>query len=161
MSRCVVQTRAVEFFIVVLIRAFVGTRVYAQVMNEVINDQTIYALSSGQGRAGVAVVRISGPQAFDVARSLGAKGLAARQAHLVKLMHPQTGQMLDHALVISFPKPASFTGEDVIELHVHGGRAVVAAVLDALSVIEHVRAARAGEFTERAFESGKLDLSQV
>jgi tRNA modification GTPase len=126
-----------------------------------VNNQTIYALSSGQGRAGVSVVRISGPAAFGVASSLGAKALVPRRAHLVKLAHPVTQNILDHALVMSFPKPASFTGEDVIELHLHGGRAVVAAVLNALSEIELVRAARPGEFTERAFEFGKLDLSQV
>jgi tRNA modification GTPase len=127
----------------------------------VIKADTIYALSSGYGRAGVAVIRLSGSLAFDVARQMGATHLTPRHARLVKLLHPGTAVLLDRALVVPFAAPASFTGEDVVEFHVHGGRALVAAVLSALKSVPGLRPARPGEFTERAFEYGKLDLTQV
>ena len=124
---------------------------------------TIYALASGSGRAGVAVVRISGPQAKDAARALLSFDPITegpRIARLARLCHPNDGREIDHALAIGFAAPASFTGEDVLELHVHGGPAVVAATLAACAAAG-LRAARAGEFTRRAFDNGKLDLSQV
>jgi tRNA modification GTPase len=123
--------------------------------------QTIFALSSGQGRAGVAVVRISGPAAFGAVKALGVRNQTPRAVKLVKLHDPRTGVYLDQALVLHFTSPASFTGEDVVELHIHGGRAVVAAVLKSLGETVSLRSARAGEFTERALQNGKLDLTQV
>jgi len=119
---------------------------------------TIYALASARGKAGVAVVRISGPQAH-VALSLMADVPKTRQASLRKL-HWQ-GVLLDEALVLVFDEGASFTGEASVELQLHGGQAVVAAVLAALSMIDGLRPALAGEFTRRALENGCLDLTQV
>ena len=116
--------------------------------------------------AGVALIRISGPQAFTALRALHADHPGGvlplpRTAVLRKLRHPQSGALLDHAMVLRFVAPASFTGEDVAELHVHGGAAVVAAVLNALKDIPGLRFAEAGEFTKRAFLNDKLDLTQV
>ncbi len=121
-------------------------------------SDTIYALSSGAGLAGVSVVRISGPQADALLTSLGVSPLPeARYAALHKL--GGDGPVIDQALVLRFPAPGSFTGEDVAELHVHGGRAVLAAVLEAISDTGLARHAEPGEFTRRAFENGKLDLT--
>lgn len=119
---------------------------------------TIFALASARGKAGVAVVRISGPQAH-AALDLMTTRPEARKASLRKL-HWQ-GLLLDEALVLLFNHGASFTGEDSVELHLHGGRAVVAAVLVALAQIPGVRQAEAGEFTRRALDNGCLDLTQV
>lgn len=121
---------------------------------------TIFALASGAGRAGVAVVRVSGPRAAYVLAAMTLRPLPPpRRASLRRLFDPTIGDALDDALVLYFPGPASFTGEDVVELHLHGGRAVMAAVTDVLSAIEGVRVARPGEFTRRAFDAGKLDLT--
>jgi len=123
---------------------------------------TIYALASGSGRSGVAVIRISGSRAAAALRVLTAQALPRpRVVKLVRLIHPTTGETLDDALVLWFVAPASFTGEDVAELHVHGGPAVVDGVLAALGTMEGLRLAEAGEFTRRAFENAKLDLTQV
>jgi tRNA modification GTPase len=113
------------------------------------------------GTSGVAVIRISGPEATQVLRGLTGRLPAARRATLATLREPAGGQPLDSALVLWFPAPDSFTGEDVAELQVHGGRAVVAAVLGAVIAFKGVRLAGAGEFTRRAFENGKLDLAAV
>lgn len=127
-----------------------------------IAQPTIYALASGAGRAGVSVVRISGSQARNALLALTDKPLPQpRVATLARLAHPQSGEVLDDALVLWFLGPASFTGEDVVELHVHGGIAVVEGVLGALSCLDGLRLAEAGEFTRRAFENAKLDLTQV
>ena len=124
--------------------------------------ETIYALSSAGGRAGVAVIRVSGPRVIFVLESLTGRGAPeARRAHLCRLVDPENGVELDQALVLYFAGPNSFTGEDVVEFHVHGGRAVVAGILGALSRFDDVRAAEPGEFTRRAFENGKLDLTAV
>ncbi len=121
---------------------------------------TIYALSSGGGRAGVAVVRVSGPGAEMALEKLsGAKSLAPRLATRMRLADPETGELVDDGLALWFPRPASFTGEDVAELHVHGGHAVVAGVLEALGKIPGLRLAEPGEFSRRAFENGKFDLT--
>src|SRR5215813_13801 len=121
---------------------------------------TIYALSSAPGRAGVAVVRISGPQAFAAVRALtGKPPPGARRAVLRRLCDPQSGVELDRAIVVAFPAPHSFTGEDVVELHLHGGRAVLRVVVGALAAQSGLRPAEAGEFTRRAFENGRLDLT--
>ena len=123
-------------------------------------DQTIFALASGAGKAGIAVFRLSGPSATEAFRQVTKKQLPEpRRATRVQLIDPKTKDMLDDGLAIYFPGPASFTGEDVIELHVHGGRAVIAGVTDALASIKDVRLAEAGEFTRRAFDHGKFDLT--
>ena len=123
---------------------------------------TIYALSSGSGMAGVAVIRFSGPNADAVLAALGVDPLPApRFAALHTLTRPGDGGGLDRALVLRFPGPGSVTGEDVAEIHAHGGEAVVAAVFEAVSGTGLARVAEPGEFTRRAFENGKLDLTQA
>ena len=122
---------------------------------------TIFALSSGRGPAAIAVVRISGPRAGEALKALTGKSPAPRAAALARIRDPQSGESIDQALALWFPGPASETGEDVAELQLHGGRAVIAATLAALSRIDGLRPAEAGEFTRRAFENGKLDLTAV
>jgi tRNA modification GTPase len=122
---------------------------------------TIFALSSGQGRAGVAVIRLSGPAAGVALDRMAAPRPRPRVAALRSIRDPDTGEVLDQALVLFFPAPRSETGEDMAELHVHGGRAVIAGVLSALARIEGCRLAEPGEFARRAFEGGKLDLTGV
>src|ERR1700693_2554715 len=120
-------------------------------------DQTIFALSSGRPPNAIAIVRISGPQAGAALTSLAGKIPLPRMATRI-VLRDSDGQPLDDAVVLWVSEPASATGEDVAEFHVHGGRAVLAAMFAALSRIENVRAAEPGEFTRRAFENGKLDL---
>lgn len=120
---------------------------------------TIYALATARGRSGLAVVRISGPGAFAAGLALCGSLPAVRVAGLRRLMW--RGELLDEALVVSFAEGASFTGEAVVELHCHGGPAVVGAVLRALSEQPGLRLAEPGEFTRRALENGVLDLAQV
>jgi len=122
---------------------------------------TIYALSSGQGRAGVAVIRISGAQTPSVLETMCGGCPLPRTARLKSIVHPHSGDLLDQALVLWFPAPGSFTGEDVAELHIHGGPAVIDGVMQGLGCVAHVRMAQAGEFTRRAFYNGKLDLTGV
>lgn len=124
------------------------------------HGQIIYALSSGAGKAGVAVIRLSGAGAISIAEKMAHKKLKTRYATLVTLRHPVHGTTLDRALVVVFPAPHSFTGEDVAEFHIHGGRAVLKAVFEALAS-SGCRMAEAGEFTRRAFANDKLDLTQV
>ena len=124
-------------------------------------DDTIFALASAPGRAGIAVVRLSGPQAADALRRLHVTLPKARVATRARLIDPQTGELLDDGLILWFPAPASFTGEDVVELHLHGGRAIVASVLTTLAEMEGLRLAEPGEFTRRAFAHDKLDLTQA
>lgn len=124
-------------------------------------SETIYSLSSGIGRAGIAVIRVSGSSAIEAARGLAGLELTPRMAALAYIRHPLTRDVIDQALLLWFPGPNSFTGEDVVEFHIHGGRAVVAATLDALSSFENMRAAEPGEFTRRAFANRKLDLTSV
>jgi tRNA modification GTPase len=120
---------------------------------------TIYALSSAPGRAGVAVIRVSGPEAGKALSALtGRKTIAPRKAALATL-RDQDGAVIDRALVLWFRGPASFTGEDVAEFHVHGGRAVVEAVLAALGKMPGLVPAEPGQFTRRAVENGKFDLT--
>ncbi len=122
---------------------------------------TIYALSSAPGRAGIAVIRMSGAETRSALGELcGGKIPAPRIAALRSLGDPLTGESLDRGIVLWFPGPASFTGEDMAELHIHGGRAVIAGVFRALSALG-LKLAEAGEFTKRAFENGKLDLTEV
>lgn len=123
--------------------------------------KTIFALSSGAVPSGVAVVRISGPDAIDILRLLCGDVPEPRMAAVRELYDPVTDEMLDEALVLVFERPASFTGEDVVELQCHGGRAVVSSVLEVLSRMDNCRPAEAGEFTRRAFEAGRMDLTEV
>ena len=123
---------------------------------------TIYALSSGHGKCGVALIRVSGPKAYDSLNLMTKRiNYEPRKAYLCKLRHPKSGLVLDQALSVWFPAPASFTGEDTVEFQVHGGSAVVKAVLEALGNIKDYRPAKAGEFTKRAFQTGKLNLTEV
>lgn len=123
-------------------------------------DQTIFALSSGRPPSAIAVVRLSGPAAGRLLAVLAGKMPAPRIATRV-LLRDASKQPIDDALVLWFPGPASATGEDVAEFHVHGGRAVLAALFAALAAFEEVRPAEPGEFTRRAFENGKLDLTEA
>lgn len=122
-------------------------------------NDTIFALSSGSPPAALAVVRISGPGAGPALELLAGKLPPARRAALADLRWKD--ELLDRALVLRFPGPHSATGEDVAELHLHGGRAVVAAVLEALAGLEGLRPAEPGEFTRRAFENGRIDLAEA
>src|SRR5579871_871643 len=124
------------------------------------SSDTIFALSSGRPRSAIAVIRISGPRAGQALEFLGAGRPLARRATRATLQGAD-GTPIDDALVLWFPAPASATGEDVAELHVHGSQAVIAAVFDTLARIDGMRAAEAGEFTRRSFENGKLDLTEV
>lgn len=124
------------------------------------DNGTIFALSSGAGRGGVAVIRLSGPQAGAALTVLSQRAaFAPRRAIRVVLRDPVSGEHLDDGLALWFPAPASYTGEDVVELHVHGGRAVLAGVLGALGRCDGLRPAEPGEFTRRAFVHGKMDLT--
>lgn len=123
---------------------------------------TIVALASGSTPAGVAVLRLSGPRAFPALESLTRQALPEpRQMALRALRYPVSGELLDRALVVRFPAPHSFTGEDVVELHLHGGPAIVADMLAAVLRDPECRQAQEGEFTRRAFDNGRLDLTAV
>ncbi|MCD9147052.1 tRNA uridine-5-carboxymethylaminomethyl(34) synthesis GTPase MnmE [Pseudophaeobacter flagellatus] len=121
---------------------------------------TIFALASAQGKAGVSVIRVSGPLALVAANQLCDRPMAAKGRGL-RVLTDLDGRHLDEGLVLSFAAPASFTGENVIEFQVHGSTAVVSSLLDTLSQLEGLRLAEPGEFTRRALENGKLDLAQV
>jgi tRNA modification GTPase len=123
-------------------------------------DQTIFALSSGRPPSAIAVVRVSGQQAVAALKLLAEKIPTPRMATRVLLCDAHR-QPIDDSVILFFPAPKSATGEDVAELHVHGSRAVLAALFEALSSIENVRPAEPGEFTRRAFENGKLDLTEA
>lgn len=123
---------------------------------------TIFALASGSGRAGIAVIRVSGPAAGEVYEVLSGSGVPKpRFATRVELRNPEQGDLLDDALALWFPAPHSYTGDDVLELHIHGGAAVFKAVSDSISATKGVRPAEPGEFTRRAFLSGKMDLTEA
>lgn len=122
---------------------------------------TIFALSSGRPPAAVAVIRISGPRAHEAAASVCGELPAARTATVRELRHPASTQLLDEALVLRFDGPASVTGEGIVEFQCHGGRAVVDGILGALASIAGLRAAEPGEFTRRAFENGRIDLTEA
>ena len=122
---------------------------------------TIFALSSGRPPAAISVIRVSGPHAHRAGVLLAGDLPGARQAAVRELRDPGSGELLDEALMLRFDAPASSTGEDVVELHCHGGRAVVEAVLAALGRIDGLRQAQPGEFTRRAFENGRIDLTEA
>lgn len=123
------------------------------------SHHTIFALASGTGTAGVAVIRISGPSASNALKLLTKKKLPKPRYASLRELIDSKGNRLDQALVLSFPAPNSFTGEDVIELHLHGGRAVIEGVLTELSLFDNLRMAEPGEFSRRAFENNKMDLT--
>lgn len=126
-----------------------------------VRDDTIYALSSGRLPAAIAIVRISGPKArFGLETLIGKKPEPRRAMHAI-VTDPETKEIIDDALALWFPGPRSETGEDIAEIHLHGGRAIVAAVFRALERMEGFRPALAGEFTRRALYHGKLDLAAV
>ena len=135
-------------------------RIYAYA-NSMTDASTIYALSSAPGRAGVAVIRLSGPAARDALARMVKGPPKPRYAAFRTVRHPTTGEALDGAVVIWFEASSSETGEDVVEFQIHGSRAAIAAVLSALGEIAGCRLAEPGEFVRRAFENGKLDLAQV
>jgi tRNA modification GTPase len=123
---------------------------------------TVFAPATAEGRAGVAVIRVSGPGAGPALAALTGRALPeARRAVHLRFRDPATGEALDDGLALWFPGPASFTGEDVAEFHIHGGRASVAAMLEALGRQAGLRLAEPGEFTRRAFDNGRLDLTAV
>lgn len=122
---------------------------------------TIYALSTILGRSGVAVIRISGSKAKDVLFRFTGKNLKPRQATFCTLFSPSTGEVLDKIIAILFEAPQTFTGNDVVEFHLHGSTAVIRDVLRELSLLSFVRCAEPGEFTKMAFENGKMDLIEV
>lgn len=122
--------------------------------------ETIVALATARGRAGVAIVRVSGPLAWEVCKKIAGRVPPVRQASLARL-RSAGGELIDEGVVIVFDEGRSFTGESVCEFQVHGSVAVISALLRACLAIEGVRAAEAGEFTRRAFLSGRLDLVQV
>ena len=122
---------------------------------------TIFALSSGGLPSGVAVIRLSGVLAFKVAKRMCGSLPISRHAQLVRYIDPDSHKVIDRGLVLVFPGPHSFTGEDVVEFHCHGGVASVAAMLDYLSDQDGCRIAEPGEFSRRAFENGKMDLTQL
>lgn len=122
---------------------------------------TIYALSSGAPPAALAIIRISGPDARVSLTALAGALPHARRASLRTLHDPRSGEILDHGLILWFPGPSTATGEDLAELHLHGGRAVVRAVEAALSRLDGLRVAEPGEFTRRAFLNGRMDLAEA
>lgn len=122
---------------------------------------TIYALASGAGKSAVAIIRISGPKASIILRSVAGASPPARVATLLPIRNPKTAEILDRGVVLWFPAPRSFTGEDCAELQIHGSRAVVRAILDVLATFTETRMALPGEFARRALANGKLDLVSV
>jgi len=126
-----------------------------------LHSDTIFALSSGHGRAGVAIVRVSGPQAGNALSQLAGPELPHPRVAMLRKVVAAAGDPIDDGLVLWFPGPASFTGEDVAEFHIHGGRAVIEALLAALGGLTGLRPAEPGEFTRRAVENGKFDLTQA
>ena len=120
---------------------------------------TIFALSTGPGISGVAIVRISGLEASFILKSLTGKEIPKpRTATLRKINNTNTSNLIDEGIIIWFPGPESYTGEDMAEIHVHGGKAVVEALLREISKIKNCRLAEPGEFTKLAFQNGKINL---
>jgi tRNA modification GTPase len=124
-------------------------------------EDTIFALSSGAPPAAIAIIRISGPSAFAAVKALCGRVPAPRRASLLNLRDPAGGGVLDQALVLTFSAPNTATGEDLAELHLHGGRAVVRSMERVLAGLNGLRSAQAGEFTRRAFANGRMDLNEA
>ena len=123
--------------------------------------ETIFALSSGAARSGVAVIRVSGPAVGEVLALFLDKPVPPREATLRAIRDPRDGSLLDRGLVLHFPAPHSFTGEDVVEFQTHGSVAVMRQLLARLSDVPGLRAALPGEFTRRAWLGGRMDLLEV
>lgn len=140
---------------------FGGVLPWCRFDSEMTDGETIFALSSGAGRAGIAVVRVSGPGAALALSRMAGGCPVARRATMRRICDPVSAALLDMGVVIYFDGPASVTGEDVAEFHVHGGLAVVAAVLVGLQKLEGFRPAEAGEFSLRAFRNGRMDLVEA
>ena len=120
---------------------------------------TIYALSTGPGTSGIAIIRISGSETSKVIKSLTSKEIPApRIATLRKINNINTSELIDEGIILWFPGPDSYTGEDMAEIHVHGGNAIVLAVQNEISKIKNCRLAEPGEFTKLAFQNGKINL---
>jgi tRNA modification GTPase len=130
-------------------------------MTEPQTGPTIFALASAPGRAGIAVMRLSGARVHRTLLALVGQSPVPRRATRVKFRDPDSAEIIDDGVTIYFPAPHSYTGEDVAELHIHGSRAVIAALLEILGKREGLRLAEPGEFTRRAFENGKLDLTEA
>jgi tRNA modification GTPase len=124
------------------------------------NDTIVALASGGLAKSAVAVIRMSGPRVRFVFETVAKRIPPARMMHLTNLISCD-GDLLDQALVVFFPSPHSFSGEDCAEFHIHGGKAVIARVMSALLDFDNVRLAHPGEFTQRAFHNGKLNLAQV
>ncbi|TRA98601.1 MULTISPECIES: tRNA uridine-5-carboxymethylaminomethyl(34) synthesis GTPase MnmE [Rhizobium/Agrobacterium group] len=122
---------------------------------------TIYALSSGALPAGVAVIRVSGPQAFLAITTLTGREIPSPRRAVLSSIRDRNDEIIDQTLILAFPAPNSFTGENCVEIHSHGSRAVLASVFAELENLEGFRPADAGEFSRRAFENGKMDLLEV
>jgi len=122
---------------------------------------TIFALSSGRPPAAISIVRVSGAKAHEAGRTIAGSLPEPRTAAVRELRHPNSGELIDEALVLRFDLPASSTAEDIVEFQCHGGRAVVDALLTALASIDGLRPAQPGEFTRRAFENGRIDLTEA
>jgi tRNA modification GTPase len=125
------------------------------------DNDTIFAIASGAGRSAIAVLRLSGPAARAIVECLAGKLPEPRTAALATFRDPATGEAIDKGFVIFFPAPKTYTGEDYAEFHVHGGRAVMAAMVKAIGGIAGTRPAEPGEFTRRAMLNGKMDLAEV
>jgi tRNA modification GTPase len=122
---------------------------------------TIFALSSGRPPAAVAIIRVSGSRAHAACTQIAGDLPTARTAAVRELRHPASNELLDEALVLRFDGPASATGEDIVEFQCHGGRAVIDSLLGALGSLDDLRPAEPGEFTRRAFENGRIDLTEA
>lgn len=123
--------------------------------------ETIFASATGAGRAAIAVIRLSGPMVGTVLERIAGRLPEPRSAHYARLVDPRSGETIDRGLILYFPAPNSPTGEDYAELQIHGGRAVMRAILTALSAFSGLREAQPGEFARRSLANGKMDLSQV
>jgi tRNA modification GTPase len=122
---------------------------------------TVYAVSTAHGRAAIAIVRVSGPNASQALGNLTGEPLPPPRMAAVRRLSNTNGDAIDQALVLWFPEPVSATGEDIAEFHLHGGRAIIDAVLQALAAMPGLRVAEPGEFTRRAVENGKIDLTRA
>ena len=125
------------------------------------DGDTIYAFATAPGRAGVALLRLSGPHAGAALRALAGRLPTPRRALVTRFHDPRSGELIDRGIALFFPAPRSLTGEDIAEIHVHGGRAVASALLEALATQPGLRLAEPGEFSRRAFLNGKLDLTEA
>ena len=124
------------------------------------DKKTIFALATPPGKSGVAIIRISGPEAFSSLKKLTTSAsVIPRQATLRNIYDPKDHQLVDKSVIITFPAPHSFTGEDIVELHIHGSRAVINIIISILSKFSNLRLANPGEFAKRAFLNGKMDLT--